>query len=811
MTLATSIFEFVRRSVPVKVSTRSLKRSIGVTHKTATHRAINPLLPALLAIGGAAILSAKPASGIELGQLQINSTLGQPFNASIAYVLNPHEELYSYCVSLNRGYEPGVQSLTHAKVSVIGSRIILTGDRPINEPMLALRVTVNCPYTVKLARSYMVMINPAGTTQAIPQGQLSLPEVRSTATATMAPLTREGSEPTPAVAQAPRQLSATPASNNDESPIYVGDSYRVQNGDTLSKIANRIDSRPVGLWPAIDAIYQANREAFVGNDKNHLMAGSLLSIPAMDGYEIVADVAEVADEPEYIAPVEAEPTYAGESTNTAETSYVTDTGTSYQTYDSGEQQWGEVVADDDVNEYSDEYYVGDTESAPVDESAFQDDTAVLSSGDLAPVADTAGVNDEAAADEYVPVAEPVDETASDEFAAAQPGDVFAGADTAVESSVETVISEPLATIDTPVESEATTPPVAVAKPLSESPWYSQSWLMWAGGGALALILGLGLFGRKILGLSGDDPEERTEPVLEDEDEITQKSQVLSDIDFQLDDTSSGEHAMELDADLGAGIGLEEKERPEIAFAETTELDAAIAATATVDAGMELDADLGAGTGLQDGTDLDVAQDFGFSATGENAAPLDLEIPVEVEVEAEEMPTDIIPPSHAEEKSILDAEVKPAENDDDSQYDLSMIVDVTKQALGEADATAKDLMAVQLDAAQPNIDDSAYTLSKEVDFKILEQDYEEELTQTQAVNEEIARAAMELAERMETEDDVLDVTVDMPAQSKVPAQNDEVIGDADATLIDDPDATALNEELTINEDATVEMDPKNRAG
>ena len=138
---------------------------------------------------------------------------------------------------------------------------------------------------------------------------------------------------------------------------------------------------------------------------------------------------------------------------------------------------------------------------------------------------------------------------------------------------------------------------------------------------------------------------------------------------------------------------------------------------------------------------------------------------------------------------------PVENDDDSQYDLSVIVDATKQALGDADATTKDLNAVQLDAQQRNVDDSAYTLSKEVDFEVLEQDYEEELTQTQAVNEEIARAAMELAQRMETQDEddvLLDVTAEMPAREKKAAQNDD-------------DATALNQELTIDEEITVKVD------
>jgi len=95
--------------------------------------------------------------------------------------------------------------------------------------------------------------------------------------------------------------------------------------------------------------------------------------------------------------------------------------------------------------------------------------------------------------------------------------------------------------------------------------------------------------------------------------------------------------------------------------------------------ISLDADLDAGTGLQNVTDVDVAQDFGFSAstTGEVESAVesvvDLELPEEAPEEPEKLPTDIIPPNHRIEDSIL--------IDASAEYDLSMIVDATKQALG----------------------------------------------------------------------------------------------------------------------------------
>jgi hypothetical protein len=269
---------------------------------------------------------------------------------------------------------------------------------------------------------------------------------------------------------------------------------------------------------------------------------------------------------------------------------------------------------------------------------------------------------------------------------------------------------------------------------------------------------------------------------DDDIEITQKSQALSDVDFKLDDLMPEDHTMELDADLGESIGLPDS--------------------------TELDADLGAGTGLQDGTHLDVAQDFGFSQTDNAAGPLDLEITAEAVLEPVHGPTDIIAAHVAVDESILDNEVPPTENYDDSQYDLSMIVDATKQALGDADATTKDLQAVPLDSDAGNENDGDYTLSKEVDFKILEQDYEEEYTQTLALNDEIEKVALELAQQMDGED-IVDVTAEMPAA----ADNDDFINDLEDTSISEEltisEDVTINDELTANmqvhDDATVEMD------
>jgi hypothetical protein len=179
--------------------------------------------------------------------------------------------------------------------------------------------------------------------------------------------------------------------------------------------------------------------------------------------------------------------------------------------------------------------------------------------------------------------------------------------------------------------------------------------------------------------------------------------------------------------------------------------------------LTLDADLVVGTGLEQGTDMEVAQDFGFASPTE----IDIELPFEPDAE--------VPSDRFEEETILESEVLP----DDEEYDLSVILDATKMPQPE-DITERDLKAVEVPADDDSESTDAYTINREVDFDILEQDYEDELTATQALNVEIARAAMELADDVDGEasdEDTqeapslatvtdLEVTVQMPPRQEV---------------------------------------------
>lgn len=215
--------------------------------------------------------------------------------------------------------------------------------------------------------------------------------------------------------------------------------------------------------------------------------------------------------------------------------------------------------------------------------------------------------------------------------------------------------------------------------------------------------------------------------------------------------------------------------------------------------LALDADLAIGTGLDQGTEIEVKETFAFAPGQE----IDVELPFEPVANAED-DTDMMEALRTDERPALNVDAL-ADADDD--YDMSVIVDATQMPRPE-DATKYDLKAVEVEAIEPVETTDSYTINKEVDYHILEQDYEDELTATQALNEEIARAAMDLAERMDdgTDSDQtaalpLATVTELDVTAQMPARNDDH-SDADATMENE----VVTEKIR-RDDETVEMPVK----
>ena len=180
---------------------------------------------------------------------------------------------------------------------------------------------------------------------------------------------------------------------------------------------------------------------------------------------------------------------------------------------------------------------------------------------------------------------------------------------------------------------------------------------------------------------------------------------------------------------------------------------------------------------------------------------DIELTEEMASDEHDDETDIIPPISTGENSILESEVLPEDDD----YDMSVIVDATKMPDPE-DVTERDLEAIAVDDEDETLITGDYTVSQEVDYKILELDYEDEMTATQALNAEIQKAAEDLAIRMDDDEPVEDETAQMPLATvhelDVTAQ---LPRDDSAAAISDDDDTGVNPTVNMDvDDKTVEM-------
>ena len=650
------------------------------------------ILPAIFAVSGG--LSALPVGALELGEISIHSTLGQPLSASIAIALAPTEQLSDTCVSLQRTTSSsGMPVVSDARISIANGVISLTGKSAIREPMLTMRVNIRCPYTPNLSREYMLFVDPPGS--------LAIVNTESTVTATVV----QSSQPqTPAAARSRVVTNTTPIANVT--------SYQVQRGETLSEIAQRIENRPPGLWGTVMVIFEANPDAFIDNDPNKLKAGSWISIP--DFSSSAPSSVVYGDAPVSENASAASSTDMNAIFDASVDASVENTGTAYAGVDTGLDGSSIITADDSTTADS-----GSIEAAP----ALSD----LKPGDIILDADN-------------PIAAPVGS-----------------------NGVETII------LDTPLNAPETGPtPNGTVISIQTTPQESVSpnWFAWLAGSGVAIFVGLLFFGRRFRDQFGSAPigtaiesQERRQP---GNDNDTEAFEAIAELDFGISDDSPTEENLVLDADLIAGTGLEQ------------------------------------------GTDMHMAQDFGFAAT----THLDMELPEEMSSGGISAGTDIIPPLKMDLESILESEVLPGQDD----YDMSVIVDATRMPRPE-DVTERDLKAVAIELNDETLISDDYTISKEVDFDVLEQDYEDEMTATQALNQEIARAAIELASRMDetTTDDHGDVTSEMPLA---------VVSDLDLTAqmpakqdaSNDPDDTGIRDDQTAEfsvDDKTVDM-PANDA-
>lgn len=247
------------------------------------------LVAGTLAISGFAASLLTPAQAVTLGEVSLQSALGQPLSARIPVQLGPGEVLGASCISLPTASRTDLSALPRPTISVPEAggassvELLVTTTQPLYEPMYELQVQVRCAGTPLLLRQYVLMLDLPGTRQpsadpvpaSTPDEQSALPQFPAAAASLMTPgATGSRSNSRPAPPPHSRTASAPPAA-----PIAAGTRYRVAAGDTLSTIAARINNRH-DIWQLADQIFSANPDAFIGGNPDLIKLGSDILIPA---------------------------------------------------------------------------------------------------------------------------------------------------------------------------------------------------------------------------------------------------------------------------------------------------------------------------------------------------------------------------------------------------------------------------------------------------------------------------------------------------------------------------------------------------
>jgi pilus assembly protein FimV len=269
-------------------------------------------LPRLLLTG--ALLSPASLYALGLGEIRLNSSLNQPFDADIELIAPTAEELASLKVGLanndlfTRYGLDRPQFLTSFDFSVTrrggNASIKVTSNKSVTEPFVTLLVEASWGRG-RLLREYTVLLDP-------PAFLPSQPETKAPVAAPQTGVRNDGrierptpepqARPTPAPTPAPTRERPVSEPSLPAAAAGANGSYTVERNDTLWRIASRVQpgSSPRVINQTMIALFRANPDAFGGNI-NRLRAGSILRIPESADIESVTAseaTAEVARQQE---------------------------------------------------------------------------------------------------------------------------------------------------------------------------------------------------------------------------------------------------------------------------------------------------------------------------------------------------------------------------------------------------------------------------------------------------------------------------------------------------------------------------------
>jgi pilus assembly protein FimV len=224
-----------------------------------------------------------------LGEIHLNSALNEPMNAEIDLIAATPDELTALRANLagrdaftRYGIDrpPFLSTLTFKVGKGKDGRdaLLVRSTDAIPEPFVTFLVEVNWARG-RLMREYTVLLDPPVYTPgetASSAAPVAAPTVAPTHAHHAAP-----AAPPPAAEHAPAAAPSAAASPAPAAPI-TGNTYRVNSGDTLTKIARSLHAdSPASVDQTMMAVYRANPDAFGGNI-NILRRGAVLRVPGAD-------------------------------------------------------------------------------------------------------------------------------------------------------------------------------------------------------------------------------------------------------------------------------------------------------------------------------------------------------------------------------------------------------------------------------------------------------------------------------------------------------------------------------------------------
>lgn len=273
----------------------------------------------------AALGAAPSAWSLSLGRLSVQSSLGETLRAEIDVTSLTPDEAANLRVRVappdayriaGVDYNPVLPATSVSlQRRVDGTPYLrITSDRAVQEPFVDVILELSWS-SGRLLREYTLLFDPPAVARApaVPTTPAAVaaapaPAVAPTSRPTRAEVVAsmateaasraearraaaapapsgETAEATTSTSKPSRRAVAAPAPavpQREASGGSSGSEYRVKPGDTLSRVAGRLQPSGVSLDQMLVGLYQGNAHAFAGNNMNRLRSGSVLTVPTAE-------------------------------------------------------------------------------------------------------------------------------------------------------------------------------------------------------------------------------------------------------------------------------------------------------------------------------------------------------------------------------------------------------------------------------------------------------------------------------------------------------------------------------------------------